>query len=92
MAPAAIDPEAAYEIVYDTGAHLAADPVAELGGSILPESVVRFRMPDPGAHAHFSMAFVHGLTVLSSLGLAGLLSRSCWCSACSWPETGAIRA
>lgn len=57
---AAVDPAAVYEIVYETGAQLAADPIAALGGTILPESVVRFRMPDPGAHYHFSMAFTPG--------------------------------
>lgn len=60
VAPATVDTEAVYEIIYDTGAQLAADPVAKLGGTILPESVVRFRMPDPGAHYHFSMAFTPG--------------------------------
>ena len=67
VAPATLDPEEVYEIVFDTGAQLAADPVADLGSSILPESVVRFRMPDPGAHYHFSMAFTPGsFTVLCS--------------------------
>lgn len=56
----ASDPGATYELVYETGAHLAADAVASLGRSVLPQSVMRFQMPDPHAHYHFSMAFTPG--------------------------------
>lgn len=49
--------DANYELSFATGKFLANE--AQIGNSvtIVPEVVVRFQMPDPEAHYHFSMAF-----------------------------------
>lgn len=54
------DPATTYELVYETGAHLANEAISALGNSIMPISLVSVQFPDRDAHYHFSMAFTPG--------------------------------
>ncbi len=49
------DPAARYELVFQTGAYFSAHASADLGGRIVDEIVVRFRMPDPHARYHIPL-------------------------------------
>ncbi len=47
--------DARYELVFQTGPYFAHHASAGLGGRIVEEIVVRFRMPDPDARYHIPL-------------------------------------
>lgn len=51
---------ARYELVFATGKFLANESLLGNSVTIVPEVVIRFEMPDPEAHYHFSLAFTPG--------------------------------
>lgn len=52
--------DAEYELIFATGKFLANESLLGKSVTIVPEVVIRFQMPDPDAHYHFSLAFTPG--------------------------------
>ncbi len=63
-----IDPNATYELIFDTGTYWAAREVPRDGPQIMDQIVLRFAMPDPEARYHMPIILAPN-------------SYSCWWSA-----------